>query len=179
MKSRLLAAVAVVSLAGPSHAKPKDWQTASDVAVYSLMAFSVGLPALKGDQNGAFQAAGSIAATTLITEGMKEAIPKLRPDGSDRKSFPSGHASRAFAAAATLYDRQGQKIGIPAFFVAGFVGIARVEGKKHYWTDVAAGAALGTAAGFLITDTFVSGDQATLSPWVEHKGGGVSIAVRF
>lgn len=179
MRLRLLSAAALVSFASPLHAKPSDWQTASNVAVYSLMALSIGLPAAQGDKPGAFQAAGSIAATSLVTEGMKEAFPESRPDGSDRKSFPSGHASRAFAAAATLYNRQGQKIEIPAFVVAGFVGIARVEGKKHYWTDVAAGAALGTAAGFLITNAAPPGNQAALSPWVEHKGGGLSLAIRF
>lgn len=179
MKSRLLVAVAAISFAAPSQAKPSDWQTASNVAVYSLMALSIGLPAAERDKQGVFQAAGSIATTSLVTEGMKAAFPKTRPDGSDRKSFPSGHASRAFAAAATLYNRQGQNIGIPAFVVAGFVGLARVEGKKHYWADVAAGAALGTAAGFLITNSPPQGNQAVLSPWVEHKGGGLSFAMRF
>ena len=38
----------------------------------------------------------------------REAFPELRPDGSDRKSFPSGHTSMSFAAAATLFNRQGQ-----------------------------------------------------------------------
>ena len=134
--------------AAPAQASPKGWQTASDVGVYSLMAVSIGLPLVQGDNQGALQAAGSIGAATLVATGLKEAFPKTRPDGSDRKSFPSGHTSNAFAAAASLANRQGLAVGIPAFVVASFVGVARVEGKKHYWSDVAVGAGTHGLAGW-------------------------------
>ena len=179
MKRLITSALVAASLsAAPAAASTKGWQDASDVGVYTLMALSIGLPAVKKDGKGAMQAAGSLMATSLVTEGLKEAFPKLRPDGSDRKSFPSGHTSRSFAAAATLYNRQGKAIGIPAFALAGFVGLARVEGKKHYWGDVIAGAALGTASGLLIPHKRPDSSTAFM-PWVEHKGAGFTVMKSF
>jgi membrane-associated phospholipid phosphatase len=174
-----LAALVTFCLAAPAHAKPSDWATFSDVGVYTLIATSVALPVARHDKQGAFQAVGSFAATSLVTEGLKQAFPKTRPDGSDRKSFPSGHTSRAFSSAATLYNRQGPTIGIPAFVVASLVGVARVKANKHFWTDVAVGAAIGTAYGFLITRNPPAGGQATLMPWGDTKGGGLAFAMRF
>src|SRR3546814_3471276 len=47
--------------------------------------------------------------------GLKEVFPSRRPDGSDDKSFPSGHTSTSFAAAATLHNRYGWEAGLPAY----------------------------------------------------------------
>jgi membrane-associated phospholipid phosphatase len=179
LRKSIILLVPVMLASTPAQASDKGWQRASDVGVYSLMALSVGIPLIKGDEPGALQAAGSLAATSLITEGMKEAFPRLRPDGSDRKSFPSGHTSRSFAAAATIYNRQGKTLGIPAFVVAGFVGVARVEGNKHFWSDVAVGAALGTLTGLLITNERPNERTATVIPWADTTGGGISVAMRF
>lgn len=174
-----VAFVAAVSAASPAQASPQGWQTASDIGVYSLMAASIGLPLVGKDNQGALQAAGSIGAASLVATGLKEVFPKSRPDGSDRKSFPSGHTSNAFAAAASLAERQGLAVGIPAFAVAGFVGLARVEGKKHYWSDVAVGAGIGTLAGFLITHKHPDARQTALYPWGDSKSAGFTYAARF
>lgn len=171
--------LAVMAVASPAQASPKGWQTASDIGVYSLMAVSVGLPLARHDTHGALQAAGSIGGASLVATGLKEAFPRTRPDGSDRKSFPSGHTSNAFAAAATLAERQGLKVGLPAFALAGFVGLARVEGKKHYWSDVAVGAGIGTAAGFLITRQRPDARSTAFIPWGDTKSAGVTFAARF
>jgi len=174
-----VALVATALAASPAQASPKGWQTASDIGVYSLMAVSIGLPLVEQDRPGALQAAGSIGAATLVATGLKEAFPKTRPDGSDRKSFPSGHTSNAFAAAASLTERQGLAVGIPAFAVAGLVGLARVEGKKHYWSDVAVGAGIGTAAGFLITRQRPAARGMAFIPWGDTKSAGLTVAARF
>lgn len=170
----LIAALPVSAQAGDG----KAWATASDMGVHGLTIVALGLPIVKGDKQGAFQAAGSIGASTLVATGLKEAFPELRPDGSDRKSFPSGHSSRAFAAAATLYNREGPAVGIPAMAVASFVGLARVQADKHHWHDVLVGAGIGMASGFLVTHRR-SGRQAMIVPWGDTKSAGVSIAMRF
>jgi membrane-associated phospholipid phosphatase len=144
----------------------------------ALRAMAIGVPVVKGDTNGALQAGGSIAAAQLVTFGLKEAFPELRPDGSDRKSFPSGHSGMSFAAAATLFNRQGQSVGIPAFAVASFVAFARVQADKHHWYDVVAGAAIGTASGFLITRERAE-KTALVVPWGDSKGAGMTLAMRF
>lgn len=170
----LLAAVPIQAQAK----NEKTWATASDVGVASLSLLAIGVPIATGDRQGAFQAAGSIGASALVTTGLKNTFPELRPDGSDRRSFPSGHTSTAFAAAATLYTRQGANIGVPAMLVASFVGLARVQADKHHWYDVVAGAGIGTASGFLITRQR-SPRQAVVVPWGDSKSGGVSVGMRF
>ena len=165
----------------PSAAKAKDekaWATASDVGAHGLTLIALGLPIIKGDKQGAFQAAGSIGASVLIATGLKETFPELRPDGSNRKSFPSGHTSRAFAAAATIYNREGPAVGIPAMAVASFLGVARVQADKHFWYDVLVGAGIGMTSGFLITRQR-NEKQAMIVPWGDTKSAGVSVAMRF
>jgi membrane-associated phospholipid phosphatase len=168
-----------LSLSSPAEARNvKTWGRVSDVGAYGLTALAVGLPAVKGDTKGALQAAGSVAAASLIATGLKEAFPETRPDGSNRKSFPSGHTSNAFAAATTLYQRQGASIGIPAFAVAALVGVARVQADKHHWYDCVAGAGIGMAAGFLITHRHPE-SRAALVPWGDTKEAGLTFAMRF
>lgn len=179
MRRAALALGAVALWGAPAEAGTSGWRTASDVGAYGLIAASAGLPALRGDGAGSAQAFASFAATSLVTEGLKQTFPKTRPDGSDRKSFPSGHSARSFAAAATIYNREGAALGIPAFAVASFVAVARVEGKKHDWADVAVGAGLGTALGFAFTHDRPAKAQTAFLPWAEPSGGGFTFAAQF
>ena len=173
--------LALLLATAPMQAQAKNekaWATASDVGVAGLSLAALGLPIAQGDTQGAFQAAGSLGASALVTTGLKYTFPELRPDGSDRKSFPSGHTSTAFAAAATLYNRQGADIGLPAMLAASFVGLARVQANKHHWYDVVVGAGIGSASGFLITRER-SQREALVLPWGDSKSAGVSVAMRF
>jgi len=182
-RSRRKGSIAIMAIAmawtAPSHAKAgKAWSTASSIGAYGLTAAAIGVPLINGDTAGALQAGGSTAAAELIATGLKEAIPEWRPDHSNRKSFPSGHASIAFAAAATIFNREGPAMGIPAMAVASFVGVARVKADKHHWYDCVAGAGIGMASGFLITHRRPE-RTAMLSPWGDTHGGGISFAMRF
>ncbi|WP_353206748.1 phosphatase PAP2 family protein [Sphingorhabdus sp.] len=173
--------LALLLAAAPMQAQAKNekaWATASDVGVAGLSLAALGLPIAQGDTQGAFQAAGALGASALITTGLKYTFPELRPDGSDRRSFPSGHTSTAFAAAASLYNRQGASIGVPAMLAAGFVGLARVQADKHHWYDVVVGAGIGSASGFLITRKR-SQREALVLPWGDSTSAGVSVAMRF
>jgi membrane-associated phospholipid phosphatase len=178
IRSILVATALAASPIAAQAKHEKTWGTASDVGVAALSIAALGVPIVMGDKQGAFQAAGSIGASALVTTGLKEVFPELRPDGSDRKSFPSGHTSTAFAAAATLFNRQGASVGIPAMMVASFVGVARVQADKHHWYDVVVGAGIGTASGFLITN-HRSERQALIMPWGDSKSAGVSVAMHF
>ena len=156
----------------------KTYATLTDIGALGLAAIAIGTPLIKGDTHGALQAGGSMAAAQLVTFGLKEAFPELRPDGSDRKSFPSGHTSMSFAAASTIYNREGQTMGIPAFIVASLVGVGRVAADKHHWYDVVVGAAIGTTSGFLLTHDRPN-RTALIVPWGDSKGGGMTLAMRF
>ena len=81
------------------------------------------------------------------TQVLKTAVGRTRPDGSDSKSFPSGHTSNAFAWATIVEHHYGWKAGVPAYAMAAAIGAARVTGGKHYLSDVAAGATLGVIVG--------------------------------
>ena len=116
--------------------------------------------------------------TQGVTYGLKHSFPEERPDRSDRRSFPSGHTSISFAAAASLEKRYGWQVGLPALAAASFVGVSRVEARKHYWYDAVAGAAIGGGAGFLLTSRH--DDAVRLLPWSEgRRGGGIAVAARF
>lgn len=171
------AIVLALCISTPARASDKDWDKASDVARDLVVVAALGLPLAKGDGQGALQAAGSMGAAEVVTLGLKEAFPETRPDGSDRKSFPSGHTALSFAGAATLQNRYGWKVGLPAQLVASFVGFARVKADKHHWYDVVVGAAIGEASGFLITSRRDA--QVRVLPWGDSKGGGVVVAARF
>lgn len=151
--TRLIIAVAATSLlvATPAQASDKSWATASDIGRDGLVLAALDLPSVDGDWKGTKQAAFSLGATALVTTALKETISEDRPDGSNNKSFPSGHTSISFAAAATLQKRTGWQVGIPAHIVAAFVGVARVEADKHFAHDVVAGAVIGEAAGWALT----------------------------
>jgi membrane-associated phospholipid phosphatase len=171
-------ALATAALPAPACAFDEEgWDDASRVGEVALVAAAIGVPALSGDGEGVWQAGGSLGATWLVTEGLKRTVRERRPDGSDRRSFPSGHTSISFAAAATLHQRNGWKTGLPATLVAAFVGVARVKADRHYWHDVLAGAVIGEAAGFLITSPRNS--NVRILPWGDTQSGGVAVAMRF
>lgn len=99
---------------------------------YRAMTYDMAVAALV---NGAYTAA------------MKGVFRRERPDGSNKSSFPSGHASNAFTLAAVAERHYGWKVGVPAYTVAGLIGISRLQQNKHYPTDVVAGATLGYIVG--------------------------------
>ncbi len=70
----------------------------------------------------------------------------LRPDSSDRFSFPSGHTFNAFLGSEFLmkeYRDRSIWIGIAGHAVAAATGYLRIYNDKHWFNDVIAGAGLG------------------------------------
>ncbi len=86
----------------------------------------------------------------VVSTAMKFGVRRERPDGSDRRSFPSGHTSGSFATATILRRELGWKMGAPAFAFAGLVGASRLSENRHHLSDVVLGAALGIAAGLSV-----------------------------
>jgi membrane-associated phospholipid phosphatase len=173
----LLPTCAFLALSTPAHAGSNGWATASDVGRDGLVIVALGLPAVQSDWQGTKQAAFSIGASSLASTGLKEIISEERPDGSNDQSFPSGHTSVSFAAAATLHKRYGWQVGLPAHLVAAFVGVARVKADKHFVHDVVAGAVIGEASGWILTRR--KDDKVQWLPWADSHGGGVAMSLRF
>lgn len=106
------------------------------------------------------------------TQALKLATTRTRPDGT-RLSFPSGHSAAAFATASVLQADLGWKAGLPAYAVATWVAASRVQTKRHYVSDVVAGAAVGILAGRSVTIGHGSARFA-LSPTVVPGGIGIT-----
>jgi len=101
---------------------------------------------------GRFRAATYDFAQAMIVNGaysgiLKHSVNRVRPDGRDSLSFPSGHTSTAFSLAAVADHHYGWKVGLPAYVLASGVGLSRIESNRHHLSDVLAGATLGFIVG--------------------------------
>ena len=111
----------------------------------------------------------SVGVAYGVKTALKAMIKEERPDHSDNKSFPSGHAAIAFAAARSI-DKEFRKdciwIPIAGYAAATAIGIERVASDRHHWYDVVAGAAVGVGS-------------AELTWWLSDKllGSGSNFAV--
>lgn len=77
--------------------------------------------------------------------------------GTDYQSFPSGHSTSAFAAAAAVYSEtaawwphQRWLLAPVLYGGAALVGVSRIYEDKHWASDVLMGAAIGTFAGLKV-----------------------------
>lgn len=148
----------------------------------------------------------AIAVTQQVTHVLKGAFGRSRPymsadslphdwdpgtgfGTSDRRSFPSGHTSHAFAFATALsheisdtWPRAG-KIATPLLY-AGATGaaLARVYHDKHWASDVTVGAVVGILSS-RATLGFLHGrpgnwlDKAMLNTRIVPQAGGATVAV--
>jgi len=91
----------------------------------------------------------------ILTESLIEPIKLLarreRPDGSNRLSFPSGHAAITFAGATVVERHLGWKRSVLGYTIASYVAASRLHDNVHFLSDVAFGAAVGTIAGRTVT----------------------------
>ena len=93
--------------------------------------------------------ASAYVLSAAVAYGLKHTCNELRPDKSDRRSLPSGHATFAFAGATTLmheYGRVSPWITVGGYALATLVAADRVCRDRHYAHDVLAGAAIGVGA---------------------------------
>jgi len=179
MRSILLTSCATALLVSPAPAvaSTHGWAKASSISRTIVVGAALAVPGLQADWHGLGGAALALGVTGAATYGLKQLVHETRPDGSDDQSFPSGHTSLSFAAAASLHKRYGWKAGLPAYAVASFTGFARVKADKHYTHDVLAGAVIGTGAGWLLNNRHDT--KVEWLPWTGHHGGGVSLSYRF
>lgn len=108
----------------------------------------------------------------------------------DFRSFPSGHAAAAFAAATAVVSETSRwhsgaawVIGPLMYGGAAMAGVSRMYNNRHWATDVLAGAAIGTFAGLKVVrwhhahpDNAV--DRFFLAATVTRDGSGAA-RVRF
>jgi membrane-associated phospholipid phosphatase len=93
--------------------------------------------------------AGSNIIGAGVTQSLKRIVNRERPNGANRRSFPSGHTATAFIAAELLNQEFGHIspwISVAGYTTASATAYLRLYNNEHWLGDVLAGAAIGMAS---------------------------------
>ena len=93
----------------------------------------------------------ALAVSEGITQPLKYATQRERPDHSSKNSFPSGHAADTFAFATALERHLGWRYAVPAYVFSSYVAISRLPANRHWLSDAVFGSAVGIIAGRTVT----------------------------
>jgi membrane-associated phospholipid phosphatase len=132
------------------------------------------------DQEAALLLAQSFVLSAGLTQGLKFAFRRDRPDDSrddqysffssdaskTNSSFPSGHATNAFSMAAVLtnvYEPDAPWLGWVLYPIATMTSLARVNNERHWASDVFLGGALGYFIGRMVVRYSPFRDNQSLS----------------
>lgn len=139
--------------------------------------------------------AESFAFTMLATFAVKMTAGRDRPylengprafeyfqfsSDKAKRSLPSGHASAAFAMMTVIAKKYPTWwVSVPAYTIAVGAGLARIETRQHWTSDVVLGAALGYFISSAVVERRANRDSALTSPIPLISPGRVGIAFRF
>jgi membrane-associated phospholipid phosphatase len=133
---------------------------------------------------------GFLALSTGI---VKHSTHRLRPNGTDYLSFPSGHTATAFAGAEFLaqeYSAKSVWYGVAGYGIATATGVFRLYNHDHWFSDVVAGAGFGilsTKLSYLVypyirnalTHKDKEGKSSMLLPTYQDGVAGLSFAMQL
>lgn len=100
----------------------------------------------------------SAGLMAIAVNSLKYTCRVMRPDGSSRNSFPSGHTATAFMTATMLHKEYGHRspwYSIGGYAVATVTGVTRQLNNRHWMSDVMVGAGIGILAtefGYFLAD---------------------------
>ncbi len=135
----------------------------------------------------------SFAVNGIIVTGIKVVLARSRPAAGDgayqfnwfsarsrQNSFPSGHASSAFAVAAVVAGQSDSVVvGALAYGLASLVAVSRVVNNEHWASDVFAGSLLGYFIGKQVLALNRPSAKNKPKLRVAPAPGGFSLALSF
>lgn len=103
----------------------------------------------------------SVISGAIIAPVLKYAVGRVRPRDTEKtfefhpfsgnSSFPSGHATEAFTVASVISTQYPSTwVRVVSYGSAALVGYARIHHQAHFFSDVVAGATLGTVTGMAV-----------------------------
>ncbi len=129
-------------------------ETLGDIVLFTLPVATLGTTFIVGDKEGSWQFTKGFLLNQAVTYGLKVAIDKQRPQHNGGHAFPSGHTSTTFQSASFIHERYGFKNSIPAYALASFTAITRLEKNKHDGWDVLGGVVVGIGSTLLFTTPY-------------------------
>jgi len=124
--------------------------------------------------------------TTLFKVGVGRARPNTTTDSDSfdssldpaNNSFPSGHTAHLFGLAGTLHRELRDTPWVPflVYPVATATAVSRVVGRKHWVTDVVAGAAIGLFSSKVVGRLNAGRVDVLIAP---VDGGGVAVGLNI
>lgn len=135
----------------------------------AVLALGLNVAGVEGRSNlGRFAVSSALAYGIMagIVNPIKYGAKEMRPDGSTRNSFPSGHTATAFVSATILHKEYGLTrspwYSIAGYGVATATGVMRVLNNRHWVSDVLSGAGIGifsTELAYGISDIIFKGHR--------------------
>lgn len=141
-------------------------------------------------QDAAFTSFQSGVYAMLASGAIKGAFGRVRPHEIDdparfrpfsgHRSFPSGHTTLAFAIATPWAVYYPGPLTYGLMGLSAGTAVSRLTTEHHWFTDVVAGAALGTLTGYWLAKRHLR-DTTPLrvTPVLGPDGGGLSISYTF
>lgn len=124
----------------------------------------------EGWQDKVVMGATGMAVMGILVNSLKYTVCEMRPDGSRRNSFPSGHTATAFVGAELVRIEYGWGWGAAAYTAAAATGFLRMYNEKHWFHDVIAGAGIGILSARV---------AYWLLPWEQKQLGKISFLPYF
>ncbi len=171
---------------------------ADDYLQYAPLMLTVGLKGCGVESRSSWgRMAASVAISHALMTGavsaFKYGTDVMRPDGTTRNSFPSGHTATAFMNATILTREYGHKtplVGIGAYATAAGTGFMRMANNRHWLSDVLTGAGIGiltSELGYAIGDLIFEQrglnvhplDDYDYDPWSPPHFVGVFVGVNI
>jgi membrane-associated phospholipid phosphatase len=138
------------------------WDNASNAGIGAMLGSAAGMWLLSYPKHNdhwretGFLAGEAVLNSLAVTEAMKYSLGRQRPNEGNGTgpffnggvSFPSEHASAAFAAAGVIaHEYPGPLTRIAVYALAGFIDYSRFRARQHFPSDLFVGSVLGNMVG--------------------------------